>query len=136
MTLLTSLTYQLSNLLLLAQDAAGTGDGPVGGDVDAIAKRPGNPLMEVAPMLIGFVVLFYFIILRPQQREQKQRIEKLNSLKKNDKVVTAGGIVGSITAFSEDGMTVTLKVDDNTKIKFTRDSIRGPLGEPEPDAKK
>lgn len=134
MTFLTSLTSQFTNLLLLAQEAVV--DAPNGGDVEAVADPKGNPFMEVAPMLVGFVVLFYFIILRPQQREQKQRVEKLNSLKKNDKVVTAGGIVGSITAFSEDGTTVTLKVDDNTKIKFTRDSIRGPQGEPEPDAKK
>lgn len=134
MTFLTLLTYQISNAVLLAQDVAD--DGPAGGDVDAIANPKGSPFMEVLPMLVGFVVLFYFIIVRPQQREQKQRLEKLNSLKKNDKVVTAGGIVGTITAFSDDGSTVTLKVDDNTKIKFTRDSIRGPLGEPEPDAKK
>lgn len=134
MTLLTLLNSQLSNFMLLAQEVAG--DPPAGGDVEAIANPKGNPFIEVAPMLVGFVVLFYFIILRPQQREQKQRVEKLNSLKKNDKVVTAGGIVGTITAFSDDGTTVTLKVDDNTKIKFTRDSIRGPLGEPEPEAKK
>ncbi|MCL4127301.1 UNVERIFIED_CONTAM: hypothetical protein GTU68_027659 [Idotea baltica] len=89
----------------------------------------------MVPMLIGFVILFYFIIIRPQQREQKQRLEKMNSLKKNDKIVTNGGIVGTISAFSDDGTTVTVKVDDNTRIKFLRDSIRGPLVEAEPDSK-
>lgn len=131
---MTFLTSQLTNLMLFAQEvAAPTADVPNGGDPDAIGK--GNPFLEMAPMLIGFVVLFYFIIIRPQQREQKQRLEKLNSLKKNDKVVTAGGIVGTISAFSDDGTTVTLKVDDNTRIKFTRDSIRGPLADAETDAK-
>lgn len=130
---MTFLTSPFTNLILLAQEVVD--DAPVGGDVEAIAPK-GNPFLEMAPMLIGFVVLFYFIIIRPQQREQKQRVEKLNSLKKNDKVVTAGGIVGSITAFSDDGTTVTVKVDDNTKIKFTRDSIRGPMAEPELDTKK
>lgn len=131
---MTFLTIQFTNLLLFAQEvAAPAADAPNGGDPEAIGKV--NPFMEMAPMLIGFVVLFYFIIIRPQQREQKQRQEKLNSLKKNDKVVTAGGIVGTISAFSDDGTTVTVKVDDSTRIKFTRDSIRGPLAEAEPDAK-
>lgn len=130
---MTFLTSQFANLLLLAQDAAN--DAPVGGD-PAAARGGANPLMELAPMLIGFAVLFYFIILRPQQREQKQRQEQLSSLKKNDKVVTVGGIIGTISMFSDDGTTVTLKVDDNTRMKFTRESIRGPLAVPEADSKK
>ena len=134
MVYMTPLISQLTNLLLLAQDVVS--DAPNGGDVEAVTGKSRSPFWESAPLFVGFLILFYFIIVRPQQREQKQRLEKMNSLKKNDKVITAGGIVGTITTFSEDGTTVTLKVDDNAKIKFTRDSIRGPWADAEPETKK
>lgn len=85
--------------------------------------------MQMVPMLIAFVVMFYFIVLRPQQREQKERAQRLASLKKNDKVVTIGGIIGTIVDLSGDGARVTLRVDDGTRIKFTRSSIQGPYEE-------
>lgn len=85
--------------------------------------------MQMAPMLIMFVVLFYFIVMRPQQKEQRRRQELLEALKKNDKVLTIGGIIGTIVDFSSDGHRVTLRVDDGTRIKFTRSSIQGPYDE-------
>ncbi|MEZ6129666.1 MAG: preprotein translocase subunit YajC [Planctomycetaceae bacterium] len=88
-----------------------------------------NPLVQMAPMLVMFVVMFYFIVLRPQQREQKERAARLASLKKNDKVLTIGGIIGTIVDLSNDGTRVTLRVDDGTRIKFTRSSIQGPYEE-------
>ena len=70
--------------------------------------------------------MFYLILLRPQQREQRRRQDTLGSLKKSDKVVTTGGIVGTIADLSQDGRFVTLKVDDSTRIRFLRvdDSTR------------
>ena len=105
-------------MLLLAQGDAAPNAGP-----------PANPLLQMAPMLAMFVVLFYLIVLRPQQREQQQRRDMLSGLKKNDKVVTIGGIIGTIVEFSGDGSRVTLKVDDGTRIKFTRSSLQGPYDE-------
>jgi len=56
-------------------------------------------------------------------------------LKKNDKVLTVGGIIGTIADLSNDGSRVTLKVDDGTRIKFTRSSIQGLYSEnAEPEA--
>jgi preprotein translocase subunit YajC len=88
----------------------------------------GNPYMQFLPILIiGF--FFYIILLRPQQREQRRRQELLSAIKKNDKVVTTGGLIGTIADISTDGKTVTLRVDDTTRIKFLRSAIHGPLDE-------
>ena len=82
-----------------------------------------SPLLTFAP-LIFIAIFFYVLILRPQRREQAKRDGMLNALKKNDKVVTIGGIKGSVANISSDGQEVTLKVDDNTRIKFIRSAIQ------------
>ena len=113
---------------LHAQEPVPSADAaPTTGGQDA---APG--LVQFLPlMIIG--VMFYFILLRPQQKEQQRRKETLNALKKHDRVVTNGGMVGSVADLSGDGRFVTLKVDDQTKIKFLRSSIHGLLEEkPEP----
>lgn len=114
----------LVDLLMLAQN-----EGAAPGGANPADVAPVNPLVQMAPMLIVFVVLFYFIVMRPQQREQARRRDILNALKKNDKVLTIGGIIGTVVDFSGDGQRVTLRVDDGTRIKFTRSSIQGPYDE-------
>jgi len=108
------------DVLTFAQDGAAPPGGAGGANGPAV-----NPLAELAPMLMMFAVLFYFIVMRPQQRERKKREDLLGQLKKNDKVLTVGGIIGTIADLSNDGSRVTLKVDDGTRIKFTRSSIQG-----------
>ncbi len=88
----------------------------------------------IVMMAVAFA-FFYFIILRPQRRERAKQKDKLESLKKNDRVVTIGGIIGTIANFSEDGNEVTLKLDDNARIKMLRNSVRG-VYVPETDNKK
>ena len=86
----------------------------------------------MGPMIPYFMViagLFYFMILRPQTRERRQRELQLASLKRNDRVVTYSGIIGTITGFSDDNKEVTLRVDDNVKLRFLRSAIQGPLAE-------
>lgn len=80
-------------------------------------------LMMFAP-LIAIGIVFYFLLLRPQRKEQASREAMLAALKKNDKVLTIGGVIGSVANISSDGQEVTLKVDDNTRIKFIRSSIQ------------
>ncbi|MCR9200091.1 MAG: preprotein translocase subunit YajC [Planctomycetaceae bacterium] len=111
---ISGLQHVLSQLTLFAQNPP---------------KEAPNPLLQAVPMLVAFMVMFYLIILRPQQKETARRQELLNTLKKNDKVLTAGGIIGTIVDFSGDGSRVTLRVDDGTRIKFTRSSIQGPYNE-------
>ncbi len=90
---------------------------------------PGAAFGSFLLPLIAIMFLWYFIILRPQRREQVKREEMLKSLKKNDRVVTIGGIIGTIANISPDGKEVTLKVDDNTRIRFLRSSIQGVLND-------
>ena len=65
--------------------------------------------------------IFYFLLIRPQQRKQKQRGAMLNALKKGDKVITVGGLHGTIAEITDD--TIVLKVNDVTKLTFDRSSI-------------
>jgi preprotein translocase subunit YajC len=103
-------------LLMLAQAAA-----PAGGKPPEV-----NPLVQFMPFIL-MGLMGYFMLLRPQQKEARRRQELLANLKKNDKVVTVGGMIGTIADFSSDGTRVTLKVDDTTRIRFLRSSIQGPL---------
>jgi preprotein translocase subunit YajC len=81
--------------------------------------------------MVGIGVLFYFIVMRPQMKAQKDKRKQHEdlgkNLKKNDKVVTVGGILGTVAEVTGDR--VTLKTDDNTRIRFTRSSIQEVLGD-------
>lgn len=66
-------------------------------------------------------VLFYFMILRPQQKQQKERKAMLDALKKGDKIVTVGGIHGELMSLKEDF--VTVKISDKVEIKVARSGI-------------
>lgn len=72
-------------------------------------------------MLALIFVIFYFFIIRPQNKKQKETEKMISSLKKGDKVITIGGIHGTVTATKE--QTVIIKVDDNAKIEFNRTAI-------------
>jgi preprotein translocase subunit YajC len=72
--------------------------------------------------MVGLVLLvFYFLIIRPQNKRQKQVQNMLANLQKGDKVVTIGGMHGVITAVKE--QSITLKVDESTKIEFQKSAI-------------
>ena len=72
------------------------------------------------PMILIFVI-FYMLVFRPQKKEKKEKQEMRNNLKKNEQIVTAGGIHGTVVLVKEN--TVILRVDDNTKIEFDKESI-------------
>ncbi|MCY4482686.1 MAG: preprotein translocase subunit YajC [Spirochaetaceae bacterium] len=97
-----------TNMLALLQFAGG--GGAAGG--------------QLATMLVTFgliIMIFYFLVIRPQNRRQKETKAMLAQLKKGDRVQTSGGIRGVVTAVKEDA--VTVKVDDATKIEFAKPSI-------------
>jgi preprotein translocase subunit YajC len=85
-------------------------------------------------VMFGLIIaIFYFLILRPQQKRQKDRQKMLDAVKKGDKVVTAGGMHGTVAGL--DDKTVLLQVSDNVKMKFDRSAIGNILKEGEPETR-
>ncbi|MFO0865234.1 MAG: preprotein translocase subunit YajC [Gemmataceae bacterium] len=97
--------------LLWAQDAAPKGESPA---------TPFNPMF----LMIALFAMFYFIVIRPQQRKEKEHRRMLeNNLKKNDEVVTNAGIIGIVHSIKEGSDEVVLKLEDNAKMRILRSSI-------------
>ena len=71
--------------------------------------------------LVAIIAIFYFLILRPQRRKQQETQKMLSALRKGDRVITIGGIHGVIQSVKESS--VIVKVDENTKLEFTRSAI-------------
>jgi len=79
-----------------------------------------NPIFNLLPIILIFII-FYFLLIRPQKKAQDEHKKMVSGLKKNDEVVTSGGIHGTIANVKDD--TVTLKVDDNVKVEVSKNSI-------------
>lgn len=79
-----------------------------------------NPLMAFFPLIL-FIIIIYFLLIRPQQKSQQEHRKMIENLRKNDNVVTAGGIHGIIQDIKDD--TVLLKVADNVKILVDKTAI-------------
>jgi preprotein translocase subunit YajC len=77
-------------------------------------------LAQLAPILLIFLVFWLFII-RPQQKRQRERMAMLDALKKDDRVITIGGLHGTIVSLDE--KTVTLRVNETSKLVFERSAI-------------
>jgi preprotein translocase subunit YajC len=82
------------------------------------AGATSNPLSTLLPLL-PIPILFYFLMIRPKQVEDKKRQEMIGALKKNDKVMTAAGIYGTVVSVDQDHDRVVLRVDDDRGVKLT-----------------
>ena len=78
------------------------------------------------------ILIFYFLIIRPQRKRDKEAKEMLAAIKKGDKIVTIGGIRGTVAVVKES--TVIVKVDDNTRIEFSKNAISSVLNKKETTA--
>jgi|AVFP01.1.fsa_nt_gi preprotein translocase subunit YajC len=77
-------------------------------------------------IMIGAILLImYFLMIRPQQKKQKEHRNMLDSLKKGDKVVTQGGLIVTIDGFKNDNKIVIVKLDQNVKVEVQIESIAG-----------
>ena len=86
------------------------------------AQTQANPILSFLPLVLMFVV-FYFLLIRPQQKRQSQHAEMVKNLKKGDRVVTSGGIIGTVHTLQDDYL--VLKVgDQDTKIEVLRSAIQ------------
>lgn len=108
----------LSRLILLAADTA--------------ENQGGGSIWTVMVPYLAVIAVLYFVMSAPQRREQSRRDAALNAIKKNDRVITIGGIYGTVANISSDGKEVTLKVDDNVRIRFRKTAIADVLGDDAP----
>jgi len=82
----------------------------------------GNPYQPIIMLVLMFAI-FYFLLIRPQQKKAKQHRQLIESLKAGDDVITVGGIHGKVTAVQED--IVTVEVATGVKIRVSRSSVAG-----------
>ncbi len=106
------MTYILTGIAYAAAPAPQGAQGAGGGMMQTLA--------QFLPIIVIFGV-FYFLLIRPQQKKQKETKEMISSIKKGDKTITNGGIHGTIVELSEH--TVTLKIADKVNVKFQRSAI-------------
>ena len=81
-----------------------------------------NPIATLIPIGL-MIVIFYFLLIRPQQKKEKDRKKMISDIKEGDRVLTVGGMYGIVSDFKDDN-TVVLKVSGNTKIEFAKSSIQ------------
>lgn len=92
-------------------------------DIAYAAAAPGpatsgpSPLMQFAPIII-IILIFYFIVYRPQSQERKKLREKIEHLKKGDRILTSGGIYGTVV--STKGKKIRLKISDSVNIDLSK----------------
>jgi preprotein translocase subunit YajC len=115
-------------------------------EILAAAEQPLTTTTQQSPpqgspyqmlLMFGFIgIIFWFLLLRPKQKEQKQRAQMLSGVKKYDKVMTIGGVIGTVMEVRDEEIIV--KVDDstNTRIKFTRGAIQRILTSAESEKEK
>ncbi len=91
------------------------------------ASQP-SPILSFLPLILMFGV-FYFLLIRPQQKKEKDRKAMIQDLKKGDRVVTTGGIIGTVVGVKDE--IVVLRVGDaDTKIEFLRNAVSNLVGQP------
>jgi preprotein translocase subunit YajC len=86
----------------------------------ATGSAPPNPLVSFLPFLV-ILFIFYFLLWRPQAKRQKDHQNMLQALKKGDRVVTSGGLHGTIVGVKED--VVVLKIAEDVKVEVSRSAV-------------
>jgi len=105
------LNLGLASLVAMAAPPGGAG-----------GAQQGSWISTLFPLVVIFAI-FYFLMIRPQQKQQKKHREMLSALKRGDKVITRGGIIGVIHGIADN--VITVEVAENVRVKFSRDSISG-----------
>ncbi len=107
-------TNLIDTLFILAQGEGGTGSGSGGGGGGGLL---GNPLVMMGLM----IVMFYFLLIRPQQKQRKELQARINALQTGDRVVTTAGIHAIVHNIKE--KTVVLKLAEGTMVEFDKPAI-------------
>ncbi|MCZ6765782.1 MAG: preprotein translocase subunit YajC [bacterium] len=85
------------------------------------AQQPGPPNLSFLLVLLAMFAMFYFVLIRPQRKKQKETKEMVNALKKGDRVVTSGGIFGTIAGVHDS--IVVLKIAEDVKIEVLKGAV-------------
>ena len=99
-----------------------------------MAAPQGNPMMQFLPLLIIMFAIMYFLIIRPQKTKEKKRLAMISNVRKQDKIVTVGGVHGVVVSVKESE--VIVRVDDTKDVKLKIDksaitSVTAPRDEKE-----
>lgn len=94
------------------------------------ASQPGQGGGGLAAFLPFIVIMFiiYFLMIRPQTKRQKEKDTMRDELKKGDKIITMGGIYGTVQGFKEKGHQAIIKIDNNTNITINKTAVAGLAG--------
>lgn len=90
----------------------------------ALLQAPRELIGTLVPLL-AFFAIFYFLLILPAQRRQKKTAQMLLALKTGDKVITSGGVYGTIAGLDDKDGSVQLRIADQVKIKVARSSVAG-----------
>ena len=88
-----------------------------------LAAQP-SPFLSMAPLLL-ILVVFYFLLIRPQMRRQRELQKLVDHLKKGDRVVTSGGVIGTIMGIQNDYVVLRVGDNENTKMEVLKSAISG-----------
>ena len=88
----------------------------------------GGGLAQTLIMLAPLILVFYFLLIRPQRQKEKERREMLDRVKKGDKVVTAGGILGEVVRVGERDIVILVDKEKNARLRVLRTAISGITG--------
>lgn len=101
---------------------------------DAPSQGMELTLVSFIPYILMFAV-FYFIVIRPGERKRKEQENFINSVKRNEEVVTIGGIIGKVVKINESDSTILLEITENTTIKVMKSAITDIIGRKSTEAK-
>jgi preprotein translocase subunit YajC len=90
------------------------------GQAGGAAGKGAAGFSSLIPIILMFVI-FYFLLIRPQQKKSKEHREMINRLKKGDHIITSGGLHGRVTAVSE--TTMTVEIADKVRVKIARGNV-------------
>ena len=90
-----------------------------------------SPFSAFIPIILIFVV-FYFLLIRPQQKRMKEHQAMLDAVKRGDKVVTNGGIIGTVTKVNSDERELQVEISDNVKVRVRQDMLSNVISKSDP----
>ena len=92
------------------------------GSLPQSGSGPASILIQMAPIVL-VLGIFFFLVIRPQQRDRRKREQMLQNLKKGDRVVTSGGLIGTVVGVTD--RKVTLKLGDSVRVECLRSAVTG-----------